>query len=61
MIFTFVSCYYMRDDHVKAAVFYIIGSGLDAADGYAARYFKQGATGFSIHEYSTVFRLSKLV
>jgi CDP-diacylglycerol--inositol 3-phosphatidyltransferase len=32
----------MRDDHVKAAVFYIIGSGLDAADGYAARYFKQG-------------------
>ena len=32
----------MPHDHVKAALFYIVGSGLDAADGYAARYFKQG-------------------
>ena len=44
VVLTLLSCYYMPHDHVTASFCYIIGSALDAADGYAARVFKQGET-----------------
>lgn len=41
VVLCLVSLYYMPSDPLKTVVLYITSAGLDAVDGYAARYFHQ--------------------